>query len=352
MTIQVFFWILVVAIGYGPFTGADIIVERTVVSVSYNDLKEAFAGHDGKACPQKLFEAVEKAFGPTGLGFLEVADIPEEMVSLRLKVLTLAQELANLPDADLEEITLPSTLYTIGWSHGKEQFRGEYDTGKGSFYFDPFQEEQNAFPRSMQPHMEHSLLTTTKRMSQVGLWVAALCNLYLTQNNIAPERGIPESLAGCRNAKARLLYYYPTAESKEESLDSWCGWHKDHGSLTILVPGLLFGPDSEKNAKTGLYIRTRERDEVVHVKLPPTSLGVQLGETLEIQSLGKFRATPHAVKSSNQKSVGRASLALFLQPLPEEPLPELYQEADDESLQMRWRPTFGSFQRATTQAFQ
>lgn len=326
-------------------------MDKKAVAISYNDLKEAFDEQRGRrrACSTKLLEAVGEAFGPSGLGFLEITEIPEEMVSLRQKVLTMAQQLANLPAAELEEVTLPSTLYTIGWSHGKEQFRGEYDTGKGSFYFNPFQEDVNVFPGSMQPLLEDSLMKTTKLMSQVGMWVASLCNEYLTQHNISLQRGIPESLNGCQNAKARLLYYYPSSETND-TFDSWCGWHKDHGSLTILVPGLLFGNDRE-DAKAGLYIRTRIRNQVVHVRLPPTSLGVQLGETLEIQSFGRLRATPHAVKSSTQHCVGRGSLALFLQPLPEEPLPELYALADDKSLHNRWRPTFGGFQTSTTKAF-
>jgi isopenicillin N synthase-like dioxygenase len=346
-------WTLFLAFSYAKNSEneMEVLVERKAVAISYNDLKEAFEEGHGRqgACSTKLLEDVEEAFGPAGLGFLEVTDIPQEMVALRRKVLTMAQELANLPTPELEEITLPNTLYTIGWSHGKEQFRGEYDTGKGSFYFNPFQEEVNVFPGSMQPHLEASLMETTKLMSQIGMWVASLCDMYLKQQNLAPQKGIPDSLAGCQNAKARLLYYFPRAESND-SLDSWCGWHKDHGSLTILVPGLLFGNDGE-DTKAGLYIRTRDRNQVVHVKLPPTSMGVQLGETLEIQSFGRFRATPHAVKSSSRRFVGRASLALFLQPLPEEPLPELYPHVDDKSLQMRWRPTFGSFQTTTTQAF-
>ena len=200
-------------------------------------------------------------------------------------------------------------------------------------------------------------------MKQVTLKVAKLCDLYLDQQQPNGVGIIQNSLQECQNAKARLLYYFPTSSSTtkdkkekgKEPSDDWCGWHKDHGSLTCLLPGMIFGTQDEDNP-AGLYIETRQKDQV-RVVMPPTSIGIQLGETLEIQSAGRFRATPHAVKSGTTSSTttknsgGRSTLALFLQPNPEQPLPSLYDTVEDASLQARWRPTFGAFQKATTEAF-
>lgn len=333
---------------------------QRVVSISYNDLRERFDNDEGDC--SNLLEDIAEAFGPSGLGFLEISDIPQEMVDLRMSILEMAQALANLPSDELEDITLPSTFYTIGWSHGKEQFRGEYDTQKGSFYLNPFSKERiNVFPESMQPSLEDSLMEMTIFMKQVGLMVAKLCDLYLKQqdnfNKSSEVDTIQESLQECENAKARLLYYFPTGsneKSKTSSFDDWCGWHKDHGSLTCLLPGMLFGEEDkileDGDVAPGLYIQTPHQKQVIHVKMPPTSIGIQLGETLEIQSAGRFRATPHAVKSGRSGN-GRSSLALFLQPMPEQSLPRLYEHVDDKSLQERWRPSFGAFQKATTEAF-
>jgi len=215
-------------------------------------------------------------------------------------------------------------------------------------------------------------------------------------------------------AKARLLYYFPQGQQKnsehdqkEETLkgnggdvvyDDWCGWHTDHGSLTALLPGMLCNDGDDDRTKPmsaslhprpGLYIKTktsaiakdddeadsgteqmRPQEQLVHVDLAPTSLGFQLGETLQIMSDGKFRATPHAVKAPPSSAahvlVGRASLAVFLQPLASQVLPPLETKAigdreekddpeggdDDEfSLQKRWRGTFGEFQRVTIESF-
>jgi isopenicillin N synthase-like dioxygenase len=195
---------------------------------------------------------------------------------------------------------------------------------------------------------------------------------------------ISNSLASCHAAKARLLYYFPTTTPQEEAtsgsssssstttFDDWCGWHKDHGSLTALLPGMLCGSSqsdgdddsSSTSPSAGLYIQTRQ-GELVHAALSSSSLGFQLGETLQIMSRGRFRATPHAVKAptitstKSKPTIGRASLAVFLQPLPNQPLPHLPRAGtsheDDSndrfSLQRRWRPTFGAFQKATTDTF-
>jgi isopenicillin N synthase-like dioxygenase len=350
------------------------ITTRKVVSVDYQELAAAFQGNnndedddDDDACPQHLLTAVSEAFGPNGLGFLEVSNIPQAIVELRTTVLSQAPKIANLPAEELDALTLPDKDYTIGWSHGKEQFgvdsaTGEpiYDNRKGSFYLDPFRENTNVFPRSSLPSLEPALLEVTHSMSQVALWVSKLCDAYLQRQD--DDDMIYTSLESRINTKARLLYYFPNneeeASSSSSSEDDWCGWHKDHGSLTALLPGMLWNesppPSSSSNnnnhRKPGLYIQTRDGNQI-HVQLPPTSIGIQVGETVEVMSGGRLVATPHAVMSSPTLMGGRASLAVFLQPELGQPLPECPVTADD-SLRTRYRPTFGAFQEATTKAFQ
>lgn len=329
--------------------------QQGVVSVDYQDLAAAFDGNDQDFCPQHLLAAVSEAFGPNGLGFLEIANVPERVVELRATVLSLAPQLANLPAEELEELTRPDQDYTIGWSHGKEQFgidsaTGQpiYDTRKGSFYLDPFR-SNNIFPRSL-PALEPALLEVTHAMSQVALWVSQLCDAYLQQR----DNLVYKSLASRVNTKARLLYYFPTESDATSEDGDWCSWHKDHGSLTALLPGMLLNDQpsspSNSNRKSGLYIQTRDGNQI-HVQLPSTSIGIQVGESVEIMSGGLLVATPHAVMSKGVPMGGRSSLAVFLQPEPSHPLPECPMTADD-SLRTRYRSTFGEFQEATTKAFQ
>lgn len=339
-----------------------------------------------------LLDKLQEAFGPGGLGFLEVTDIPIHMVQLRSTLLPMAERLALLPSATLQEAERPETGWTLGWSHGKEHFKdGTYDVAKGSFYINPFYDQQdpNIYPRPLQPYLQQLLIPMTRFMSEVGLWVGTLCDLYLQREGTASNDPwmISQSLATGIAAKARLLYYFPRDESKAVAVvkndktrtecgqdvvfDDWCGQHKDHGSITALLPGMLCdgtgsapASDTSSSSKNdphppGLYIETRN-GELVHASLAPTSLGFQLGETLQIMSRGKFRATPHSVKApsaTNQNSNhGRASLAVFLQPLAHQALPPLTEagKANDDDgygLERRWRGTFGEFQKATTDQF-
>jgi len=468
-----------------------------VIQISYNDLFDLFGEviapdydneEEDEICIEQLVEVlgqnhhkllpllqkIEGAFGIRNksvsssslpaLGFLEVTGLPSEVVSLRERLLPRASELANLSAEELTALEKPETGYSIGWSHGKESYRvvdeidgksgapkRRYDTAKGSFYMNPYADDSitNVYPPSMQPELEHDLLIMTKFMSQVGLWIAVLCDLYLgattnidcSRDQVCKSRNNSEKDASIDNtdidfsssistnqwmvykslkngrtsAKARFLYYFPQEQKtpdenilikteNDDVFDDWCGWHTDHGTLTALLPGMLCENDNHemiKLAKTslsssprlkpGLYIKTKVqvaargivrntkrgieapqefRDRIVHVDLAPDSLGFQLGETLQILSGGKFEATQHAVKAPPSLSIGRTSLAVFLQPIGSQILPPLtpaLQEsdhdesdlvnnshntnADDFSLQRRWRSTFGEFQRVTFETF-
>lgn len=373
-----------------PAVVVVVVTKRPVVQVSYNDL-EQFATSSSATTPsgetrkhEELVNAIGHAFGPDGLGLLEVTDIPPSMVALRAKLLPMAKQLANLPATELMEITRPDTSYSIGWSHGREQFKGKYDIAKGSFYMDPFRPNSNVYPVSMQPELERCLVEMTHFMSKVGLWITKLCDCYLDQQDESHhdhrpsmQRSLFQTLESSTNAKARLLHYFPASSSsiqqaKSEmelsSFSDWCGWHTDHGSLTALLPGLCL-EDTKKTGTTssssytnhdatlapGLYIQTRSND-LVHVRLSSTSLGFQIGETMSIQSHGRLQATPHAVKAGSSH-LSRESLAVFLQPEPNEVLPPLTQPCvgehheDPNSLARRWRPTFGEFQQATIQSY-
>ncbi|KAG7371313.1 pyridoxamine 5'-phosphate oxidase [Nitzschia inconspicua] len=360
--------------------------------LQYDALRKTFTSQQKKDLLHSLMDNLQDAFGPNGLGFLEVTQIPSEMVQLRSTLLPMAEQLANLPSQELKRLERPDDGWTIGWSHGKEHFKdGSYDMAKGSFYVNPFfggnhNKNPNVYPPSLQPHLEERMMKMTRFMGQVGLWVGTLCDLYLQREATGTVDDDPwmitSSLVTGSAAKARLLYYFPKevaiqdmqshTELKEENMvfDDWCGQHKDHGSITALLPGMLFDSNNHTTTKhtigassntpypPGLYIETRQ-GELVNASLASTSLGFQLGETLQIMSRGKFRATPHSVKAPTmgpKSSCGRASLAVFLQPMPNQVLPPLTESgmADDDDgyeLQHRWRNTFGEFQEATTNQF-
>ena len=77
---------------------------------------------------------------------------------------------------------------------------------------------------------------------------------------------------------------------------------------------------SAPSPDTGLYIKCRN-STVAKVNIPPSCLGFQTGEALQLITGGKFQAVPHFVRAdtgNTAKKVARNTLAVFTQPNLEE----------------------------------
>ena len=119
-----------------PISGSSI------VTISYHDLLSLST----TAPSADLLEKIGKAYGDdvdegeagsSSLGILAVTDVPN-LVPLRSQLLPLARKLASLEPSQLSAVEKPTSGYQVGWSHGKEKLEGDkYDTGKGSFYWNP-----------------------------------------------------------------------------------------------------------------------------------------------------------------------------------------------------------------------
>ncbi|RLN91763.1 hypothetical protein BBJ28_00005298 [Nothophytophthora sp. Chile5] len=136
----------------------------------------------------------------------------------------------------------------------------------------------------------------------------------------------------CPCMYCRLLHYYSLSEEQiaaqreaatlEDSF-AWCGWHNDHGALTGLVQAMFTDsagatvPNPDPAA--GLYVKNR-RGQILKANIPPGHLVYQIGESSQILSGGELQATPHAVRGPQVTGVNRETLAVFMQPLPEEPM--------------------------------
>lgn len=106
-----------------------------VVCISYTDLMAACS--DNKSNINNL---IERAFSSSGLGIIAITDVPN-LSEMRLKLLPLAHKLASLPPNQLEKVTVPTSGYQVGWSHGREKLEDKYDYSKGSFYANPLTED-------------------------------------------------------------------------------------------------------------------------------------------------------------------------------------------------------------------
>jgi len=326
-----------------------------VVNISYEDLLSSDdAGNEELAL--NLRRKIGQAFGNSdSFGILTISGVPK-FTKIRSTLLPLAREIALLPSDALNDITIESSNYQVGWSHGKERVEGKdnFDDAKGSFYANPLTDNlvqeilerdkvtnddddrsteenlkkiakenpaffaPNVWPSDTLPELEVNFKEMGKLICSVGKKVAKLCDSYVLEQYSGYTPGKLEAIiTKSKCCKGRLLHYfaleqdehsapnteYENGPSKYElndsDISSWCGWHNDHGSLTGLIPAMyldLHGNEVEcPDESAGLYIKSRNGD-LKHVQLPINSIAFQIGETAQIHTGGILQATPHAVR--------------------------------------------------------
>lgn len=255
--------------------------QPAVVSLSYNDLV-AFSSSDPLSTNessssalllrQSLIQKVGQAFGKDGLGILFITNVPD-LSQQRQQLLPLAKAIPTLPN--LDSVVHAESLYSTGWSHGKELG----DLSKGSYYANPLVEDilealverdapkaqyyqdmaqrhpecyaPNIWPTTSLPQLQTAFLQLGQTIQTTGILLAAICDAYCLQ--IANVKlNLQETLQRSLNVKGRLLHYFasepsPTAaaattiakdqhysnEQEKEDANSdvmWCNWHNDHGT--------------------------------------------------------------------------------------------------------------------------
>lgn len=70
-------------------------------------------------------------------GLVLVSGLDDHLATHRADLFAAARNLASLPPPSLKALEIPSADYAVGWSRGRERFRGTPDTLKGSFYANP-----------------------------------------------------------------------------------------------------------------------------------------------------------------------------------------------------------------------
>lgn len=106
---------------------------------------------------------------------------------------------------------------------------------------------------------------------QVGALVAAQCDAYVHGQVPAFAKDKCQTIVrGSKHHACRLLHYFAFADATSipQDLDSWCGWHNDHCTLTSLMPAMYHDKDGTPipcpDKEAGLYIKSRNGD-LVHV---------------------------------------------------------------------------------------
>lgn len=333
-----------------------------------------------------LSAAIERAYGPDGIGLLVVRGVPE-LAELRKGLLPLGFRFAALPNEVKDRYVHARSSYSFGWSHGKELLKpGQFDEFKGSYYNNPQYDvpqadpslvekypenyHPNVWPDADFPELRPAFMALGQRMVDVGVLVAEQCDRYVGSrlgNRLPAGAQLARTIRESRACKARLLYYFAINEdATPRTRDSWCGWHSDHGSLTALCPAMYFEaePGAPEPARSdialpdpeaGLYVRTRGGEER-KVVIPKDCLAFQIGESSQIVTGGLLRSTPHAVQAlayPASRNISRSTFAVFMQPDNDSRLqaPEGTDPKEQRVGAFQSGMTFGDFARATFAKF-
>lgn len=372
-----------------------------VVSIRYADLLECHPT-EGPPPNSPLLPALARAFGPGTLGVLTVSGVPDYSIH-RAKLLPLAHRIGQFPDSILAKYEDPLSLYSFGWSRGRETLAtGVVDTKKGSWYNNPLFDvpttdryllsmypcycRPNIWPDDDMPELRGAFTSLGKIIHDVGVMLVRACDTYCAQQ--MREKGLvfqhdrlSASLAASINPKARLLHYYPGTEDNSANIpdDSdprhaepprWCAVHHDHGLITGLTSAMFHDAagrtlDQSPDPLAGLWIEktpsqasdvatisasTDNRD--VQIRIPSDHIAFQLGQSIEILTAGLLQATPHYVRAATGREmagVSRSTFAVFLQPSWDDVLEPPTGSEELRKRISKWEPgiTFGEFSERT-----
>ena len=140
-----------------------------IVTVSFGDLVASEPSAE-------LLAKIGAAYGgndtcsdeDSSLGILAISGVPN-LPELRSHLLPRIKQLASLSPSELSKVECKDAGYQVGWSHGKEKVEGDkFDTGKGSFYFNPLVDDlerailnRRAMMRIMHTHSNIDLAPST-----------------------------------------------------------------------------------------------------------------------------------------------------------------------------------------------
>ncbi|XP_076959384.1 scopoletin 8-hydroxylase-like [Bidens hawaiensis] len=131
---------------------------------------------------------------------------------------------------------------------------------------------------------------------------------------VKPDDSRLDELVGFRVVNVN---YYPTCPSPELTVGA--GRHSDMGMLTVLLQDDIGGLFVKKGESASL-------EDEEWIEIPPIhgALVINIGDSLQILSNGRYKSAEHRVRTTSTKS--RVSIPLFIAPLPIAkigPLPEL-----------------------------
>ncbi|XP_050370421.1 scopoletin 8-hydroxylase [Argentina anserina] len=145
--------------------------------------------------------------------------------------------------------------------------------------------------------------------------VKKIVNILIEKLGVTIEDSKLDALIGLKIVN---MNYYPTCPNPE--LTVGVGRHSDMGTLTVLLQDGIGG----LYVKVEDYMNAGKKGEWIEIPPVPGALVINVGDTLQIISNGKYKSAEHRVRTTSGQS--RVSIPIFCTPNPTEmigPLPEL-----------------------------
>ncbi|PIN02748.1 hypothetical protein CDL12_24735 [Handroanthus impetiginosus] len=291
---------------------------------------------------QLISEKILQNLGRDGPGLLSISGVPEAR-NLPQSLLPLARKLALMNYDDRKQILKDHNLgsdvplknldrivssFAMQLKYGQEfkaEFKSTVDGGEFSGLGFAFQELGFC-------------------MMELGLSLARVCDRLIGGSQLE------QSLLQSGSAKVRLIHYHSISDnvaiktaaangkrhgrgckanlrdnfrlSDDLNSDLWQQWHYDYGIFTILTtPMFMLSNENDvqecesPSGHTYLQVFHPEKNRVLMVKASKGSFIVQVGESADVLSKGRLRATLHSVcRQTKMKNLSRETFVVFLQP--------------------------------------
>ncbi|XP_057800985.1 uncharacterized protein LOC131016320 [Salvia miltiorrhiza] len=292
----------------------------------------------------QLSLSIMQNLGPKGPGLISIGGVPAARASQTL--LLLARKLALLSNDDRKRILKDHNL-------GSDVPLKNADRTVSSFAMQMKYEDEFKFRfggSGMAKEVEFGEFKDLGfafrelgfSMMELGLCLARVCDKQIGGCELE------QSLLQSGTAKGRLIHYHSVADNaafkeaanrKRHSRISnvnlrhcksdddgntklWQQWHYDYGIFTILTTPMFMisnGSDEQEcdspSGHTYLQVFHPEMNRVLMVKAPQGSFIVQVGESADVLSRGRLRATLHSVyRPAEMENLSRETFVIFLQP--------------------------------------
>ncbi|CAI9781196.1 unnamed protein product [Fraxinus pennsylvanica] len=293
---------------------------------------------------ETVSEIVMQNLGPTGPGLLSIVGVPKASI-LRQALLPLARKLSLLNNDNRKLILKEHSL-------GSDVPLKDLDRIVSSFAMQmKYEQRTNGVNnKKMEGEFEDEEFKNLGRvfkelgfcMMELGLCLARICD------RVVGGHELEHSLLQSGTAKGRLIHYHSRIDNfvlkeaakrkgrrisqvnlgnevkvcDEKKLDLWQQWHYDYGIFTILTAPMFMLSNANFELEceypsdhTYLQILDPEKNRVLMVKASMESLIVQVGESADVLSKGKLRATLHCVcRPEKMENLSRENFVVFLQP--------------------------------------